>query len=450
MRLSSATLECLPARVERFAYDRDAQAIGIVHFGIGAFHRAHQAWYTDLAMDRGDRDWAICGVSLRSDAVSRQLAPQDGLYTVTTRSTGEEAIRVVGAVREVLFAGDDSAAIVDRIAAPECRIVSFTVTEKGYCRTGDGHLDFDQAKASFFPLLGRALARRAKEGLPGLTLLSCDNLANNGAVLSRLTREWLAERDPQALDWYEKNCTSPSSMVDRIVPRTTQGDLERFERRSGLTDDGAVFTESFSKWVIEDRFANGHPRWETVGAQLVLDVAPHETAKLRMLNGAHSLIAYKGLAAGFDFVHEAIADTRIAMLVSDLMLEEALPTIDASPSQNLEKYAEELIARFANPALRHRLSQIAMDGSQKLPQRWLETALWHLEKGHETPAIREGFDAWHAYCAYSPEVDDPAKDRLVRAARTGKRQVFLDLCFGSRGEDNALWPEFSMVGEYFG
>ncbi len=417
MRLSAETLSHL-AGVELPGYDRAAQAVGIVHFGIGAFHRAHQAWYTDRAMAMGDRDWAVLGVSLRSDAVAQQLNPQHGLYTVTERSAAGAATRLVGSVQAVLVAAHQTAELVTALAAPATRIVSFTVTEKGYCRSADGSLDRALAgEGSFYPLLARALRLRSDAGLPGLTLLSCDNLADNGRQLERLLGEYLDAHDPALRPWFDAHCACPSTMVDRIVPATTAADCTELAARTGLDDSGAVMTEPFSQWVIEDRFAGPRPRWEAVGAQLVADVRPYETAKLRMLNGAHSLLAYCGLARGHSFVHEAIADPQLRELTQQLMLNEAAPTIAAAPGQDLPSYAADLIARFANPALNHRLLQIAMDGSQKLPQRWLETLAEGQQQSRDCPAIRAGIEAWisHLRGANGP-VDDPRAAELAQAA----------------------------------
>lgn len=417
-RLSSATLPGVPAGVVRPGYDRTAQAAGIVHFGIGAFHRAHQAWYTDLAMAAGDADWGILGVSLRSPSVARQMNPQDGLYTVTECSAQGNATRIVGSVQRVIVASEDGEAVIGALAAPETRIVTFTITEKGYCRAADGSLDPFLAHAgSIYPFLEAGLRRRRDSGLPGLTLLSCDNLAHNGRQLERLTAEYLTQVDPALARWVARECTFPCSMVDRIVPATTAADRKAVAAAIGLEDDGAVMTEPFSQWVIEDRFAGAHPGWERVGADLVSDVAPYEAAKLRMLNGAHSALAYLGLENGHSFVHEAVSDPAIRPLVERLMRVEALPTISAAPGQDLNAYADALLERFGNPALNHRLIQIAMDGSQKVPQRWLETLAENRALGRECPAILAALAAWLRHVRGDNEaswgpVDDPKAGAL--------------------------------------
>ena len=416
MRLAGRTQ--LPAAVQAPGYDRSAQAAGIVHIGIGAFHRAHQAVYTDDAMAAGDRDWGIIGVSLRSGDVAARLNPQDGLYTVAARSAAGNELRLVGAVQKVLVAADDPQAVIDAIAAPTTHIVSFTVTEKAYLRRADGSLDLAAAaqNPSLYRFVAAGLAARKAAGLRGLTLLSCDNLSGNGAVLRRLMREYLAAWHPDLSVWFDSECTSPATMIDRIVPATTEADRAAVETTLGARDEGAVVTEGFSQWVIEDDFAGPRPRWEGVGAELVADVAPYETAKLRMLNGAHSALAYIGLGRGHDYVHQAIADSQIRPVIERLMREEAAPTIDAAPTQDLGAYADALLGRFANPALHHRLIQIAMDGSQKIPQRWLETLAWHQERGQSCPSLETAIAAWIAFLRSDHPIDDPLADRLREAA----------------------------------
>ena len=445
MRLSTATASRLSADVVRPGYDRAAQAVGIVHFGIGAFHRAHQAWYTDLAMGQGDRDWMITGVSLRSADVATQMNPQDGLYTLSERSAGGIGVRLVGSVRRVLVASEQPEAVIAELAAPSTRIVSFTVTEKGYCRAADGSLDFNLAHSqSLYYFVTQGLRRRRDAGLPGLTLLSCDNLADNGRQLEALMRVYIARHEPDLAAWFADNCACPATMIDRIVPATTDAERKAVAGISGLDDAAAVVTEPFSQWVIEDRFAGPRPRWDAVGAELVADVAPYETAKLRMLNGAHSALAYRGLMAGYGYVHEAIADPDLRAMAQRLMREEAAPTIAAAPGQDLSAYAAALIERFANPALNHRLIQIAMDGSQKIPQRWLETLAANQRQGRACPAILSAINAWMNHVrgdnsvAWGP-VDDPMADRLRAVWQTGERSAVARALFGAGGLFAQTW-----------
>ncbi|HEX9805450.1 MAG TPA: mannitol dehydrogenase family protein [Alteraurantiacibacter sp.] len=440
MRLSHATLDRIPPGIPRFAYNRNAQAIGIVHFGIGAFHRAHQAWYTDLAMDAGARGWAICGISLRSAGVKAQLAPQDGLYSLAMHGSEGNETRVIGAVREVLFAGEDTALIAERIASGECHIVSFTVTEKGYCRAADGSLDLALAEAGFYPLLAQGLTRRMKAGLPGVTLLSCDNLSGNGDVLARLVAEYIAAGAPETLDWFAAECTCPNSMIDRIVPASTEADLAGAEAALGLRDEGAVVTETFSQWVIEDRFSGPRPPWEDHGAEIVADVAPYETAKLRMLNGAHSTLAYCGLDRGHEFVHQAIAAPELRALAETLMRDEAATSFAPAPGQDLSAYADALIARFENPALNHRLAQIAMDGSQKVPQRWLETLAFHQAQGQSCPALLTALASWLRHIRGDARpVDDPKADELAALWQSAGQSGIARALFGEGGMFAAHW-----------
>lgn len=443
LRLSRFALEMFPpAEAARFDYDRTAQAVGIVHFGIGAFHRAHQAWYTDLAMAAGDRDWSIIGVSLRSGDVAHQMNPQDGLYTVTERSGEGAMTRIVGAVSHVLVAPAEPEAVIAALAAPHTRIASFTITEKGYCRGRDGNLDPALAgDESVYHYLAQGLRRRHDAGLSGLTLMSCDNLAENGPQFSRLMGEYLLRHDPALLGWFSAACTCPATMVDRIVPATTAVDREAVaETLDGLRDEAAVMTEPFSQWVIEDRFAAGRPGWDKVGAELVDDVRPYETAKLRMLNGAHSLLAYCGLARGHEHVHEAIADPELRRLTERLMREEAAPSITAAPGQDLDGYADALILRFANAALGHRLIQIAMDGSQKVPQRWLETLAFHQRHGRQCPAILAGLAAWLVHLRADVRVvDDPRAAELAAVWKACGVSGIVSALFGAGGLLPSAW-----------
>ena len=415
--MSRISAQNLPAAAALPAYDRAAKAIGIVHFGLGAFTRAHQAWYTDRAIETDGGDCLIAGISLRSPTVGEQLNPQDGLYTLAEKSGEGTRLRVIGSVAEVIVAPQDPARIKALLAAPATRIVTFTVTEKGYCRRADGGLDLTLAQGGFYPLLAEAFAARKAAEIGGLTLLSCDNLAYNGHQLKGLMGDYLAAHHPELIDWVAAHCTFPCSMVDRIVPATTEVDRAEVEGLLGLRDEGVVMTEPFSQWVIEDNFAGPRPAWEAVGAQIVADVAPYETAKLRMLNGAHSALAYCGLAAGHTYVHQAVADPALRALVLRLMLEEAAPTIPAPADMDLAAYAQALIERFDNPALNHRLIQIAMDGSQKIPQRWLATLAAHQAQGRQCPAILSAIAAWIRHLrGANGSVDDPRAEELSKTA----------------------------------
>nr|WP_174296646.1 mannitol dehydrogenase family protein [Sphingomonas bacterium] len=443
MRLSDATASRLPDAVARSGYDRATQRIGIVHLGVGAFHRAHQAVYTDDAMAGGDRDWAIAGVSLRSPTARDALAPQDGLFTVTHRGATGEGTALVGAVRDLVVAPEAPDRVATLLASPGVHVVTLTVTEKAYYRQPDGSLDVAAVAATggtIYHHLAEGLARRRDACLPGLTLLSCDNLAGNGAVLAAGLATWLDRIDPTLRRWSEAECACPSSMVDRIVPAVSAVGLNEVERAIGLRDEGAVVTEPFRQWVIEDRFAGPRPRWELGGAQLVADVAPFEAAKLRMLNGAHSALAYLGLLAGHAFVHEAVADPGIAAVIEQLMRVEAAASLDPAPGQDLSAYADALLARFRNPALPHRLAQIATDGSQKIPQRWLETLTVNAARGRRCPAILRALAAWtiHVRGDGAP-VNDPMAERLSAAWSTAGRAGIAAALFGDSGLVASRW-----------
>ena len=439
MRLSAENAGRLSDAVSRPGYDR-AQPFGIVHFGIGAFHRAHQAAYTDACLEAGESGWMIAGVSMRSATVANQLNPQDGLCTLTVRSAAGNTTSLVGSIAQVLLAGTDREAIVARLASPDCHVASFTVTEKGYCRKPDGSLDLVKAREGFYPILCDALGRRRDAGLPGLSLLSCDNLSANGKQLRHLMLEWIDAEAADLHGWFLANCTTPDSMVDRIVPSPSSADLNDLEQRIGMRDEGAVFTEAFTQWVIEDDFAGPRPSWENHGVQIVPDVAPFETAKLRMLNGAHSLLAYVGQNCGHTFVHEAIADDRLRALVQRLMIEEAAPTIAAGDGQDLEAYACELVTRFENPALNHRLAQIAMDGSQKIYQRWLATLAIQQQRGNSCEAILTAIAHWLKHVSGDVrQVEDPQERALRELWQSAGQGGIVMAIFGRGGPLQSDW-----------
>jgi fructuronate reductase len=431
---------------------------GIVHFGIGAFHRAHQAVYTDEALAAGDRDWMISGVSLRSPAVRAALQPQDGLYSITECDRTGERVRVIGSVREVLVASEDAEAVISALASPSVHVATFTVTEKGYLRdprTGSllitaADLAHDLQGAgpprTIYGFLERGFARRRAAGMPGMTLVSCDNLADNGGQLAALLDEYLERRDPTLAEWARRESSCPGTMVDRIVPATAAADLTRTARLLGLEDRGAVVTETFSQWVIEDRFVGPRPKWEAGGAQFARDVRPFETAKLRMLNGAHSALAYVGLGLALEYVHEAMADPDLNALVRQLM-KEAAATLTLAADQDLAAYAESLQRRFDNPSLPYRLIQIAMDGTQKIPQRWLASIERLRQQGAPAVALSFALAAWIAFvCTPDRELNDPLAGRLVDIRNRAKDAYSAaDAILGEGGLLTVPWHADSAV-----
>jgi fructuronate reductase len=424
-RLSPETAHFLPEAVARPAW-RGA-GIGQVHLGIGAFHRAHQAWYTDAALAAGGGDWRIGGISLRSADVARRLNPQDGLYLLAERSAASERLQLMTAVADVLVAPEDPAAAIARIADPTVRIVTLTITEKGYCHDpATGGLDpahpdivYDLAKPerprSAPGLLLAGLAARRAAGTAPPVVLSCDNLPDNGGLLGRLLAELAARQDDALGRWLGERLVTPATMVDRIVPATTPADIDAVAAATGLHDEGLVLTEPFSQWVIE-AFEGPRPAWEAAGALFVADVRPFEHLKLRLLNGCHSAIAYLGQLAGWSHVHEAMADPALAAFVNRLM-RAAEATLPPVPGLDIAGYRAELVARFANPALMHRTRQIAMDGSRKLPQRLIRPALDALARGQAVTSFATAIGAWIAFVvretAAGVALDDPEAAALA-------------------------------------
>jgi fructuronate reductase len=434
-RLSASTLHRLPDGVVRPHYDRARVTHGIVHLGIGAFHRAHEAVYTDDVLAAGDLSWGIVGASLRSPDTRDALGPQDGLYTLVTRAPGGPGLRVVGSVKRLLVAPDSPAALVEAMARPGIRIVSLTVTEKGYChdpatgRLDERHPDVlhdlanPYAPRSAPGFVVAALALRRDRGLPPFTVLSCDNLPANGATTHRVISRMAELADPDLGRFVADEVACPSSMVDRIVPATTEADRAEVAAALGVTDAWPVVTEPFSQWVIEDRFPQGRPDWAAAGAELVGDVAPYEAMKLRMLNGAHSSLAYLGYLAGHETIAQTVADPVFRGFVRELWRGEIVPVVTAPPGVDLARYADALLQRFENPAIRHRTWQIAMDGSQKLPQRLLGTIRDRLRVGLPVERLALAVAAWIRYVGgvdekgHAIDVRDPLATTLQARLR---------------------------------
>jgi fructuronate reductase len=433
-RLSAQTLSSVAPGVARPAYHCDVVGIGIVHLGIGAFHRAQQAVYTDDALAEEVGDWGICGVSLRTPDVRDRLVPQDGLYTSVEKSPQGIRRRVIGSVREVLFLGDERERIQARLHAPATQIVSLTVTEKGYCHDpASGRLNFahpdiahdlaDPARSrSAVGLIVAALdARRVSHAQP-FTVLCCDNLPHNGALLQGLALAFAEARDPVLARWIEDNASFPSTMVDRIVPATTDADIADNDQALGLHDAAPVVHEPFKQWAIEDRFGAGRPAWDRVGVEFVADVAPFEAMKLRLLNASHSAFAYLGYLAGCEFIYQVAAQPEFVAFMRRLMREEVAPTLKLPAGVDVAAYENALVERFGNPALPHRTQQIAMDGSQKLPQRLLATVRDNLAAGRSIELLTLAVAGWMRYVSGSDEagreikVSDPLAADFARIA----------------------------------
>jgi fructuronate reductase len=450
-RLGEQALAGLPSEVARPAYDRRRVSCGIVHLGLGAFHRAHQAVYTDDRLEAGESAWGIVGMSLRSPDVRHALAPQDTLYTVLQRGPDGDRARIIGSVLDVITAPDDPDSAMRRLTDPDVRVVSLTVTEKAYCQNAaTGTLDeshpgiaADLATAAFprtVPgLLAEALRRRRDTGAGGVTVLVCDNLPSNGETVARIVGCYAALRDRSLAEWIANETAFPCTMVDRIVPATTAADRAVIARL-GYEDAWPVVAEPFSQWVIEDRFVRGRPAWEEAGAEIVQDVRPYELMKLRALNGAHSSLAYLGAVAGLETVADAMADPVFRPFLHALWNDDLVPTIKTVPGMDLSGYTADLVTRFSNPAIRHRLLQIAMDGSQKLPQRLLQPALDRLRQGAMPRHITLVVAAWMQFLlgrdelGRGYEISDPLAARLATLATDtgGNVEAFADALFGVR------------------
>lgn len=441
--------------IEVMDYQRSAVTPGIVHLGIGAFHRAHMAAYVDSLLAKTP-DWGIIGASLRRPDTRDALQPQDFLYTLAVRDASGTRPRIIGSILDVLDASTQRAQLIETMADPAIRIVSLTVTEKGYCHDpSTGELDekhpdivhdlaHPEMPVSAPGIIVAALALRQQRGLAPFTVMSCDNLPSNGKTAGRIVRRLAELRGlGESFTSYVRGVSFPSTMIDRIVPATTDADRAIVAELTGLEDAWPIMTEPFTQWVIEDDFPAGRPPLETVGAELVEDVEPFELMKLRMLNGSHSTMAYLGYLSGYQYVNEAIADAGIRQLVHGLMTEEAMPTLPMSRA-TLEAYRDQLLARFANPALKHRTWQIAMDGTQKLPQRLLGTIRDRLKAAQPFPRLALGVAAWMRYVTGIDEAGQPieVKDPLATRLR--------EIADGAGGDPAKLADGLLAVTEVFG
>ncbi|MBN3785958.1 mannitol dehydrogenase family protein [Burkholderia sp. Ac-20353] len=430
-RLSTTTL----GKCQAYLSSRQwrTPGIGIVHLGPGNFHRAHQAPFTEDAMIQAGGDWGICGVLMRGDIARRHaFAAQNGLYSVIERSRDDTRVHIVRSITEMLAMPHDFDAVFSRLRHPGVRIVSLTITEKGYCLAAGGEgldtlhpdivhdLEHPDKPITAVGVLVAALAQRHTAPF---TVMSCDNLQHNGEALRRAVLDFARLVQPELADWIAESVPFPSTMVDRITPVTTGSDLADAAEQLGVRDELAVSCEFFRQWVIEDRFPHGRPAWERAGAQFVESVTPYEQAKLRMLNGSHSAIAYLSMIAGFSTVDKAVADEPMHALIRAMMTDEIAPTLTVPASFDLHAYRDTLLERLANPALRHRCDQIAADGSKKLPQRLLAPLRERLAAGASIRRLALAVAAWMRHLRGESElgtpypISDPMSDRLVRIAR---------------------------------
>jgi len=403
VRLSERTLERGSAQLLRPAYRRSQTRIGTVHFGPGAFHRAHQAFYFDRLLE-SDAARAICAVSLKTTALRDALAPQDGLYTLVELDEAP-TLRVIGAIRELLVAAESPAAVSGRLCAPDTSVVTMTVTEKGYCLDGGGELDFShpdiahdlrhrETPRSLIGWLVRGLELRRERAIEPYLLVSCDNLSDNGVKLRRAVLAFAARCDAALAAWIDQAARFPSTMVDSITPATDEALRERVAQATGLEDAWPVQRERFVQWVLEEVDFAAQPDWTSVGITVSRDVTAYERAKLRLLNGAHSSLAYLGLLGGLETVAEAMAQPVLRTFIERLMGEDIEPTLTMPIAGALGAYRRSILRRFENPAMRHQLAQIAWDGSQKLPIRILGTIGDALRLGHPPARLVLPVAAW--------------------------------------------------------
>ena len=407
MRLNDANLRHLPAAVARPRYARSGVRTGIVHLGLGAFHRAHQAEFTDDCLNAGETGWGIASASLRNPETRNAMSPQDGLYTLALRENADQVLRVIGAINQTFVAPEDPGALLAVMADPAVRIVSLTVTEKGYtANIADGGLQLDDPGVQHdlaYPhkprtalgFVAQALAMRKAAGIKPFTLLSCDNLPDNGHFLHNVLAQFATSRDADFGRYVTDEVACPSCMVDRIVPSTTDADRDMVAARLGMRDACPVMAEPFFQWVIQDRFPSGRPEWERSGAEFAANVAPYEAMKLRLLNGAHSTIAAMGRISGHATVADAFGNPVIRAFIAAYWAEVA-PTI--APGTDVAGYTARLLTRFDNTALHHKTAQIATDGSLKVPQRLVAPLRDLVAMGRPTPMLCFALAAWIRSC----------------------------------------------------
>ena len=420
-KLASSALPFLPPNVVVPRYDRGVVTNGIVHLGVGGFHRAHEAVYVDDLMNAGEsKDWGICGAGIRAAdrAMRDALGPQDCLYTVVARDADGDKARVIGSLTRYLYGPDEPEAVLEAMAAPETRIVSLTITEGGY---GEDSL----SPQSAFGYLAEALDRRRLRGLLPFTVLSCDNLQSNGDAARKSLLTYADTTNSSLSHWINRNVAFPNCMVDRITPQTTDADRALVQNEFNVDDAWPVVCEPFRQWIIEDNFSNGRPAWEQVGAQFTWDVHPYEMMKLRLLNASHSAMGYLGFLSGFFYIHEVIGDGLFHEFIRRLMDEEITPLLASVPGIDLGDYKQTLLTRFANPAIKDQVTRICLDGSAKVPKFLLPSVQEALAAGRPSKLLSLAVAGWLRYLSGTDEqgtpfmIDDPQAATLQALAREG-------------------------------
>lgn len=424
------TISDVSAATIKPSYTPDNHGIGIVHLGLGAFHRAHQAVMTDAALSKAGGDWRITAVSLRNPALADALTPQNGLYTLIEQKPDGPKARIIASIANAI--GANAEQTLQALCQPNIRIVTLTITEKGYGierASGKPDIQNPMIKADLasperpkgaLGLLTAALIKRRAENLAPFTILCCDNMPDNGQFLRKGVVEFARLSDPDLAEWIDKNVAFPSSMVDRITPASTQETLKHAEALTGCIDNAAIETEPFSQWVIEDNFPQGRPKWEHGGAIFVEDVRPYEHMKLRMLNGAHSMLAYAGFLSGYEYVRDVMNDPDLVILIKNHFTSVA-SNLAPLPNIDFADYARDLEARFRNPNIAHKTYQIAMDGTEKLPQRIFMPACDAIDHGKDYRPFAFATAAWMRFCLAKDEqgqaynIQDPRAEEIQRA-----------------------------------
>lgn len=448
----------LAAKVTIPAYDRTSLAPGIVHIGVGGFHRAHQGVFLDeVAQQQISFDWGVIGVGLRSGKGRQELLSQDCLYAVLERAPDRDAVRVVGVLRDYLYGPENRAAVLAVLSRPATRIVSLTVTGDGYGVDTAGRLDLDDPSvardlaqplqpASVLGYLVESLRRRRDAGIAPFTVLSCDNIPRNGATARNAVVSFAALRDESLADWIEANVAFPASVVDRITPGTTAEHRRLLAEEFGVRDRGPVVSEDYLQWVIEDEFCNGRPPLEKVGAQFVTDITPYELNKKRLLNGSHCALGYLGYLCGHERIDEAIADPLLARYAEALMDEEVGPLLPRMLGLDLAGYKRTLLTRFANPRIGDRLQRLCGRGSTKMPAYLLPSLTEAIEQGRPHDKLTLAVAAWIRYLrgvdfdGNRIVVEDDLKATLQPLARAADVRSLLQVrsVFGALGDDEAF------------